>query len=79
MVMNKALKHFDSSFVIPLLQVSTLIHSILSGGIFLNEFDDYSEKKLEFGLFLGGVSFLLAGIMVLLLSKEKPLENKDEE
>lgn len=47
-VMNQALKHYETIYVIPLFKVGTQIHSFTSGAVFLNELSDYETEDLVF-------------------------------
>jgi hypothetical protein len=46
LVVNKALQHYDTIYVVPLFKVFDLMHHILSGAIFLSELADYSSTNL---------------------------------
>ena len=50
LIINKALKHYETIYVIPLFKVGTLMHSLASGAIFLKEFRDYQPEELIFFL-----------------------------
>lgn len=56
LIVNKGLKHYDSVYVAPLFKIAGMIHNLMSGGIFLNEFGDYRDDQLKFLGFLGGIS-----------------------
>mmetsp|Transcript_1894 Transcript_1894/g.1694 ORF Transcript_1894/g.1694 Transcript_1894/m.1694 type:complete len:320 (+) Transcript_1894:112-1071(+) len=50
LIINKALKHYETIYIIPLFKVGTLLHSIASGALFLQEFGDYNSQQLVFFL-----------------------------
>jgi len=52
-LVNEALKHYDTIYVVPLFKIGDLMHHLLSGAIFLQEFYDYTLKELL--LFVLGV------------------------
>lgn len=70
LIMNKALQHFDSVYMVPLFKVWTMLHNIASGGIFLGEFADY-DNWYEFFLFLLGIVICMAGILLLTIDPNK--------
>lgn len=73
--MNEALRRFDGVFIIPLLQVNWIVFSIISGGIYFQEFEGFSSGRL-FG-FLAGVVLIVIG--VFLLAPEKLQKEKVED
>lgn len=54
-IMNKGMKHFDSIYLVPLLNVAELYNSIMCGGILLDEFCNYDEKPFDLIMFLVGI------------------------
>lgn len=73
-VMNKALKHYDTIYIIPLFKVGTQIQSFLSGMIFLNELIDYNTEDLIF--FVLGIMVCMSGVFVLILGNDKKEQEK---
>lgn len=61
--MNLALKMFNGIVIIPTLQVFWIVFSIISGGIFFQEFRVYSSLSLFF--FVCAVALILAGVVTL--------------
>ena len=68
-IVNKALQHYDTIYVVPLFKIGDLMHHILSGAIFLREFKDYSQTELI--LFLLGVGIWATGVLLLLYGNDK--------
>jgi len=68
-LLNKCLKHFNTVYVVPLMKAFDLFHNLLSGGIFLQEFGEYSNK--EFIIFMFGISVCILSICMLLLGNEE--------
>ena len=54
-VVNKGLKHFDSVYVAPLFKIAGMLHNLMTGGIVLNEFREYTHNPTKFAGFLGGI------------------------
>ncbi|CAI2373217.1 unnamed protein product [Moneuplotes crassus] len=67
-LLNKALKYFDTMYVVPLFRAFDLYHNILSGGVFLREFGQYSPKQL--GVFILGVTICIISILLLLCGEK---------
>jgi hypothetical protein len=67
--MNKALKMFDGYVIIPVLQVFWIIFSILAGGLYYQEFQEFSVGS-GFG-FGAGVLVILVGVVMLARKKRK--------
>ena len=61
--MNKGLSKFDGLFIIPVLQVFWTFYSIVSGGIYFEEFDAFSPEQM-LG-FCSGVSVVFVGVYLL--------------
>ena len=57
--MDSALAMFDGAFVIPLIQVAWTVFTILNGGIFYQEFQQYSVTHAV--LFCFGVFLIILG------------------
>mmetsp|Transcript_14061 Transcript_14061/g.12417 ORF Transcript_14061/g.12417 Transcript_14061/m.12417 type:complete len:111 (-) Transcript_14061:101-433(-) len=47
-LLNKSLQNFNTVYVVPLFKAFDLYHNIMSGGIFLREFGQYSSSELTF-------------------------------
>ena len=62
--MNIALKRWDGLFIIPVLQVFWLVFTILSGGIYFDEFIHFSSGQL-LG-FVSGVFIVFFGVYLLM-------------
>eukprot|EP00326_Haptolina_ericina_P043507 CAMPEP_0181238126 /NCGR_PEP_ID=MMETSP1096-20121128/39164_1 /TAXON_ID=156174 ORGANISM="Chrysochromulina ericina, Strain CCMP281" /NCGR_SAMPLE_ID=MMETSP1096 /ASSEMBLY_ACC=CAM_ASM_000453 /LENGTH=259 /DNA_ID=CAMNT_0023333595 /DNA_START=163 /DNA_END=942 /DNA_ORIENTATION=- len=61
--LNRALRHFESLYVVPALQSFWSTSSIVMGGMFFQEFDRYTTGMvLSFGF---GVCFCGAGLVIL--------------
>mmetsp|Transcript_18457 Transcript_18457/g.16329 ORF Transcript_18457/g.16329 Transcript_18457/m.16329 type:complete len:94 (-) Transcript_18457:198-479(-) len=50
MIMNKNLKHYETIYVLPLFKIGNLLHSLIGGALFLNEFGEYTPEQLLFFL-----------------------------
>ncbi len=61
--MNTALRLFDGIFIIPVLQVFWTLFAIMTGGIYFQEFQEYSPKMLA--LFVVGVLIIFLGVALL--------------
>ncbi|GAB5032284.1 magnesium transporter nipa3-like [Nannochloropsis oceanica] len=61
--MNTALRLFDGIFIIPVLQVFWTLFAIMTGGIYFQEFQEYSSKMLA--LFVFGVLIIFSGVALL--------------
>jgi uncharacterized membrane protein len=70
--MDLALKKFDALFIIPLLQVAWTTLSIVGGGIYYKEFDDYDAFNVA--LFFACLSVIFFGVW-LLAPREDSAEN----
>uniref|UniRef100_A0A061RQ90 Probable magnesium transporter n=1 Tax=Tetraselmis sp. GSL018 TaxID=582737 RepID=A0A061RQ90_9CHLO len=57
--LNKSLKLFTAIVIVPTMQIGWTIFSILSGGIYFHEFEDYDS--LETAMFVLGVVVIMAG------------------
>lgn len=61
--LNKALAMFDGLFIIPVMQVMWTFFSIISGGVFFKEFNEFDTRQfVEFGL---GVLVIFCGVYLL--------------
>jgi len=74
--MNKALQLFEAAFIIPLLQVVWTMLSIVGGGIYFNEFSDFTLYQMN--MFISGVCVVLFGIF-LLAPKGMDLDGEEED
>jgi len=61
--MNAALRKFDGVFIIPVLQVVWTLFSIVGGGIYFREFDNFDSVTI--GLFTLGVLVVIFGVYLL--------------
>jgi len=73
--MNKSLQMFDGVIIIPTLQVFWITFSILSGGIFFQEFSGYSAKRVVGFIF--SVLAILFGV-VLLTNRKRQVKARPE-
>ena len=71
LAINAGLKYYDSVYIAPLFKIGSLLHNLFSGGILLNEFHDYSNDKVKFGIFIAGISVWIVGISLLILGYKK--------
>jgi len=69
--MNEALQRYDGLFIIPVLQVFWLVFTIVSGGIYFQEFHHFSQTQM-IG-FISGVLVVFLGVYLLM-----PSESEDE-
>jgi len=61
--LNKALAMFDGLFIIPVMQVMWTFFSIISGGVFFKEFNEFDARQfVEFSL---GVLVIFCGVYLL--------------
>eukprot|EP01101_Sappina_pedata_P008491 TRINITY_DN4719_c0_g1_i1.p1 TRINITY_DN4719_c0_g1~~TRINITY_DN4719_c0_g1_i1.p1 ORF type:complete len:433 (+),score=104.92 TRINITY_DN4719_c0_g1_i1:90-1388(+) len=61
--LNRALKLYSSMFIVPALQGMWIIFSILSGGIYFEEFVNFSV--LQMAMFTLGVTLLIGGVVLM--------------
>ncbi|ORD96494.1 NIPA8 [Hepatospora eriocheir] len=61
--LNRALKHFDALLVIPIFHIFWTMLSILTAGIYFQDFDNYSYKQLR--NFIVGVFIIFCGSIFL--------------
>jgi hypothetical protein len=61
--MNEALRKFDGVFIIPVLQVVWTLFSIIGGGIYFEEFSEFSIGQIF--LFTFGVATVVLGVHLL--------------
>ncbi|KAI4291008.1 magnesium transporter [Pancytospora philotis] len=61
--LNRALRHFDALLVMPIFHISWTILSILTAGIYFQDFDHYS--RTQFRNFLAGVLVIFVGSVFL--------------
>jgi len=45
-ILNKALQHYDTIYVVPLFRIGDLLHNLASGAIFLGEFGEYENYEI---------------------------------
>jgi len=60
---QKALNLFSTMYVVPLMQVSLVVFSVITGGIFFTEFNNLEAYKLA--LFCVGVAVICVGVAIL--------------
>jgi len=60
---QKALSLFSTMYVVPLMQVSLVVLSVISGGIFFSEFDSMDTVQLV--IFGTGVAIICSGVAIL--------------
>lgn len=65
--MNSALQRFDGVFIIPFLQVNWIVFSIVGGGLYFKEFNEFSSTQVS--MFCFGVLLILTGVTLLAPSK----------
>ena len=73
-IVNKALQHYDTIYIVPLFKIGDLMHHILSGSIFLQEFNDYEGSELVF--FLIGVVICASGVFLLIFGNDRNEKEK---
>ncbi len=61
--LNRALKHYDALLVIPIFHISWTVLSILTAGIYFQDFDHYSY--LQFRNFIFGIFVIFIGSLFL--------------
>ena len=61
--LNKSLKLFPAIVIVPTMQIGWTIFSIISGGIYFQEFQEYGP--LAMSMFLLGVSIIMVGVFYL--------------
>lgn len=76
-ILNKCLKHYNTVYVVPLLKANDLFHNLLSGGVFLREFGEYTTK--DFIIFMFGIVVCIVSMCLLLLGNEENEKRKAEE
>jgi len=74
MIMNKNLKHYETIYVLPLFKIGNLLHSLIGGALFLNEFGEYTPEQLLF--FLWGIFLWISGIIVLIIGNDRKEKEK---
>eukprot|EP00871_Galdieria_phlegrea_P002306 jgi/Galph1/3076/GphlegSOOS_G1730.1 len=67
--LNHALKLFDVSYAFPLMQIFWILFSLLSGGVYYEEFLQWNSRDI--GFFGLGVSLLFTGVALICPSAEK--------
>ena len=70
-IINIALKHYDSVYIAPLFKIGGMLHNLLSGGVHINEFGDYSNDHKKFIVFLTGILICIIGISLLIFGYRK--------
>lgn len=73
--MNRALQRFDAVFIIPVLQVIWILFSIISGGLYFQEFNDLD--LFNGMMFILGVLFIVIGVYFLTPPNELQLDTGD--
>lgn len=73
-MVNKALQHYDTVYVVPLFRIGDLVHNIISGAVFLQEFGDY--KTYEFTFFMLGIAICVLAVLMLLFDNDKNEKSK---
>lgn len=76
--MNTALSMFDGLFIIPVLQVFWTFFSILSGGIYFEEFNSFTPGQM-LGFTLGVVVVFVGVYMLAPSPKERDIESASKE
>lgn len=61
--LNRALKHFDALVVVPIFHMTWTILSILTAGIYFQDFETYSNAQLRYFLF--GIIVIFSGSIFL--------------
>ena len=74
-IINIALKYYDSVYIAPLFKIGGMLHNLLSGGVLLNEFGDYSHDHKKFAVFLAGILICIIGISLLVFGYKKSGKN----
>jgi hypothetical protein len=67
--MNEALRRYDGLFIIPVLQVFWLVFTIVSGGIYFQEFHHFSKTQM-IG-FCTGVLVVFYGVYLLMPTEKE--------
>uniref|UniRef100_A0A6A7GE37 Magnesium transporter NIPA8 n=1 Tax=Hirondellea gigas TaxID=1518452 RepID=A0A6A7GE37_9CRUS len=67
--LNKALRLFDAIFIVPVMQVIWIVFSVLSGGIYFQEFVKFD--LLQFVMFFSGILLVMIGVTGLSPDKDK--------
>lgn len=70
---NKGLRLYESSVIVPMLQVFWTFFSILCGGIYFGEFNDFSAFQTT--MFILGVSIVIVGVYFLAPSSADSADN----
>ena len=70
--LNDALSTFDPLFIIPLLQCSFIFFTIVSGGIFFQEFNEFTS--MQWLGFCFGVLIMFFGLILLTPSDDKDID-----
>ncbi|ELA41820.1 uncharacterized protein VICG_01172 [Vittaforma corneae ATCC 50505] len=61
--LNRALKHYDALIVLPIFHMSWTVLSILTAGIYFQDFESYSKKQLK--EFIVGILVIFCGSIFL--------------
>lgn len=72
--LNKGVRIFDASIIIPMLQCFWTLFSITNGGVLFQEFSSFSSNQV--GLFITGVVLMLGGVCFLLMRPPAPLSDE---
>jgi uncharacterized membrane protein len=65
--MNTALRRYDALFIVPVLQVIWTLCSIVGGGLYFDEFANFSF--LQGFMFIAGVMLVICGVFVLAVQR----------
>ena len=75
-ITNIALKYYSSGIVMPVVKILSMLHNIVSGGIFLSEFGDYSEDKIGLAGFVTGIAVCIFGIVFLVVDEHRQSDKR---
>jgi len=68
--LNKSLQLFPALIIVPLMQINWTLFSIVSGGMYFKEFEEFSADQAV--LFVLGVLIVLAGVILLSWNPQRP-------
>ncbi|KAK9824316.1 hypothetical protein WJX72_009403 [[Myrmecia] bisecta] len=75
--LNKALKLFPAIIIVPTMQISWTLFSIISGGVYFKEYLTFT--KLSATMFALGVLIVFAGVYLLTPAQKKELKDLQEQ